>query len=35
MRHATALLKQIQKLHDKPKVVLKFSDGGTDIIEPT
>lgn len=30
MRHATTLLKQIQKLQDKPKVVLKFSDGGTD-----
>lgn len=30
MRHATTLLKQIQKLQDKPKFVLKFSDGGTD-----
>ncbi|XP_078327779.1 uncharacterized protein LOC144623250 [Crassostrea virginica] len=29
MRHATALLKQIQNLQEKPKVVLKFSDGGT------
>lgn len=30
MKHATALLKEIQNLQEKPMVVLKFSDGGTD-----
>ena len=30
MRHATALLTQIQNLQEKPKVVLKCSDGGID-----